>query len=410
MYSSAHNRQTYPALLALIALILPEQASGQAADPNTTVTQRPNPAYDPINIRAGSFLIAPELQVSSLYTDNVGFEEEDEDSDFSTLIEPSVGVQSNWSVHSLAFEAGGEFSIHQQEDDEDYQDAFARSDLQLEISRRQAFGLGLEARKTHVSRDDPEDVGENELTDVFRYAATGVWQQNFNRVNFRESIEVEHRDFKDGEDDQDDITYDFSLRAGYVLSPRIQVFTEGRYNIDDRIQNVDDDGFERDSDGYEIRVGSSVDITSLLFGEAFAGYRTQRFDDDNFGNETGVSFGANLSWNPTLLTSLNLTASRDFEATDEAGAASNFTTSIQLTVDHELLRNVIVSGNGFYENDDFRGDDRKEDAYGAGVGVEYLLNRNVALNAGYDFSKRDSNVAGESFEANIVQIGLTLRL
>ncbi|NJO38495.1 MAG: outer membrane beta-barrel protein [Rhizobiales bacterium] len=45
-----------------------------------------------------------------------------------------------------------------------------------------------------------------------------------------------------------------------------------------------------------------------------------------------------------------------------------------------------------------------------GGGLTYWLNRNLSVNAGYDYSERDSNQAGEDFKVNQVSVGVTLRL
>lgn len=392
-----------------LVVALPPAALGQDVDPNTTVTSRAKPGYDPLGIRAGAFIISPELRVASVYSDNVGRDEDDEQSDIATLISPIVAIKSNWSVHSLAAEVGSEIAIHKDEGGEDYQDVFANAGATIDVSRQTNLALGLNARRSHVDRDDPDDVDEDELTDLYLFGGAVGLQHQFNRIGIGATVEAQRSLYDEEEDDQDEMVYDFLLRTSYELSPRIAVFGEGRYNIEDRIQNVDDDGFERDSDGYELRLGTEIDLTAVLFGEVFAGYRVQRFDDD-FGDETGLSFGVDLNWNPTQLTSVGLTGTRDFEATDEAGAASNFNTSVALSIDHELLRNVIVSGEASYSLADFRNSDREEDTIGLGVGAQYWLNRNITLETGYRYSTRDSNQDDESFTANDFEVGIAFKL
>ena len=107
---------------------------------------------------------------------------------------------------------------------------------------------------------------------------------------------------------------------------------------------------------------------------------------------------------------VGFSATRDFEATDEGDAASNFVTEFGVTIDHELTRSVILNAEAAYQIDDFRGDDREDDTIELGAGFTYWLNRNLSFNAGYDFSERDSNQAGEDFTVNEFSIGLTARL
>jgi hypothetical protein len=402
-------------LLASSAFIIltPELALAQAqpVDPNTTVTERPRPEYDPLGIRAGSFLIFPELGITGFYSDNVGFDEDDEQSDFVTEIEPSVTFASQWSRHLLQLEAGSDIAIHADESDEDFQDFFALGNGRVDVSRQTNVVANAQARLAHEGRDDPEDAGNDELTDIYQFGGGLAVNHQINRLGFTLGGDVLRSVFDDdAEEDRNANVYDLLLRTSYEVSPRFDMFVEGRYNVEDRDDNVDDNGIERDTDGYEARLGASVDLTAVLFGEAFAGYRVQRFEEDAFDDETGISFGVDLNWNPTLLTSIGFSGQRDFRPTDEGGAASNFRTDFGITVDHEVLRNVIINGEARYQNDDFRGDDREDDSFLVGGGVTVWLNRNLSLNAGYDYSERDSNEAGQDFTVNQFSIGLTLRL
>ena len=58
--------------------------------------------------------------------------------------------------------------------------------------------------------------------------------------------------------------------------------------------------------------------------------------------ETGLVYGAGLTWDPTQLTSLSLEGEGGFDSSDVG--ASNLTHQIALRVDHELLRNVLIGG------------------------------------------------------------------
>lgn len=410
--ASHHARRLLLASVAVIcAAPVPALAQQEEADPNTTVADRARPEYDPLGIRAGTFVVLPELAVTESYSDNVAFDAEDEESDFVTQIEPSVEIQSQWSRHLLALELGSDIAFHAKESDEDYQDLFAVGTGRIDVSRQTNIGANAQLRRAHEGRDDPEDDGGDDLTDIYQFGGGAALNHQINRLGFTVGADVLRSVYDDDdEEDRNANIYDFLLRTSYEVSPRFDLFVEGRYNIEDRDDDVDDAGIERDTDGYEGRLGAALDITSVLFGEAFAGYRVQRFEEDDFDDETGVSFGADLNWNPTLLTSIGISGQRDFQPTDEGGAASNFRTEVGLTIDHELLRNLIVSGEASYQEDDFRGDDRKDETYVFGGGLTYWLNRNVSLNAGYTYSERDSNDVDQEFKVNEVSVGVTLRL
>ena len=126
--------------------------------------------------------------------------------------------------------------------------------------------------------------------------------------------------------DRDEWIYDALLRTGYFVSPRINAFVEGRYNIEKRDRNEDFGGVERDSEGWGASVGAEVDLTNLLVGEFSVGYRQQSFEQDGFDDEDGVGYGIDLTYTPTLLTTVRLGGGGDFRPTSSSGsdAESNF--------------------------------------------------------------------------------------
>lgn len=404
---------------AALALAGTVPTVAQEPSPNVPVTERSRPEYDPLGIRAGGFFIFPSVTVAETYDDNVFATPDDETDDFITLISPRVRLQSNFSRHSIGATAGGDVAFYASESDENYQDAFVAADGRLDITRDSALSGGLNFGRFHEGRDDPEDVGGTEQTDLYRYGGELAFSQAFNRINFRLTGRAQRTEFEDTEtavgpdidnSDRDNWVYDGLLRVGYFVSPRINTFVEGRYTVEDRDQDVDDAGVERGSDGWEARAGTAIDITAVLFGEAFVGFRRQMFDDPAFEDEDGISFGADLTWNVTELTTLGLSGSADFVPTTVEDAAANFRRSIGLRVDHEVLRNLLVGASARYTQDEFDAIDRTDDIIDLGASVTYLINRNFAVEGGYGFTDRSSDEATEEFSRNRVTIALTARL
>jgi uncharacterized protein (PEP-CTERM system associated) len=166
----------------------------------------------------------------------------------------------------------------------------------------------------------------------------------------------------------------------------------------------------RDSDGFEVAVGSELDITGLLFGEVFAGFTRQYFDSSDFDTQNGFSYGLGLTWNPTGLTTVGLNGRGGFLPTDTGNASTRLQSLVNVRVDHELLRNLILGGEVGYIRDDFSGIDRTDNRYEAGADVTYLINRNFSLSGGYSFTKRDSDDNAREFNRNLVTLRVTARL
>jgi uncharacterized protein (PEP-CTERM system associated) len=147
-----------------------------------------------------------------------------------------------------------------------------------------------------------------------------------------------------------------------------------------------------------------------LIGEFQVGYRRQSFDEDGFDDEDGIGYGIDLTYTPTLLTTVSLEGSGDFRPTQQDEAESNFRSSLGLDVNHELLRNVRIGAGVGYTRDEFDGIDRTDDTISAGARASYLINRNFSLDAGYTYTKRWSDDETEEFDRNLVRVGVTARL
>ena len=389
-------------------------AGAQEPDPNVTVVERPRPDFDPLGIRAGSFLVLPSLTLSETYDDNIRAEPDDEEGDFVTMVRPRVEVASDWVRHRLSLNVGSDVALYADNNEENFEDYFGTLDGRLDIRRDTTLDGSLDIGRFHEGREDVEDVEADEVTEFLRYGGRLALSQAFNRFNVRATGVVGVFDFDDVEginnDDRDRTDYDALLRLGYLLSPRINLFTEGRYHIEDRDAEIDDAGFDRDSDGWEARLGTAVDLTAVLFGEAFVGYRSETFDDPALDEVSGISFGVDLTWNPTGLTTLILAGGSDIESTSQDDASGNFKTEVALSVDHELLRNFLVGGFVAYQRDDFDGIERVDDTYSVGASLTYLLNRYLSLTGAYEFADRTSDVDAEEFTRNLITLGITAQL
>ncbi len=108
---------------------------------------------------------------------------------------------------------------------------------------------------------------------------------------------------------------------------------------------------------------------------------------------------------------MTATASRSIEDSAIVGSGGYLTTNGGLQVDHEFLRNLIVSANASYGNDSYNGVDRTDRRYGAGLSATYLLTRRIGLNTGYTYFKQNSSGAqgGQDFRVNRFTVGLVLQ-
>ncbi len=383
-----------------------------------TVATRARPELDPLGIRTGAFLIFPELSIDEIYNDNIFAENNDETDDFITSVRPEVTIESNWARHALAIAGGGDFGFYAQNSDENYQDWFGAANGRLDVSRDIALYAGGGAARRHEVRGTSEDTGGSEPTVYYEYNAFGRYDQNFDRVGLTVDAIVDRVDYTntptedDGDilnNDRDRNVYSTPVRLGFEINPDYEAFVRLSPNVRRYDQTPDEAGIDRNSWGYTAAGGLAVDFGGITFGEIYAGYLQQFYDDSDLDNVSAPTFGGALAWNATTLTTVSVAVERAVFETTATGASAYVSTSGELTVDHELLRNVILTAGGAVTNNDYEGIDRTDWFYIGNLSARYLLNRNLYLSAGYLFRHRTSDEEN-NFDQNVFRIGLQTQL
>ena len=375
-----------------------------------SVFQRPRPDYDPLGVRLGNWDFNPEITFSGSYDDNIFADEDDTTDDFILEATPAFRLQSDWNVHMLGFEGAVTGQKYIQEEDQDNVQGTGTAFGRLDVTRDDIVYGSASYRREVEDHSDPEDAGDDALTELDRYIARVGYAHQFSRVNLRVDARGQRLDYLEFPDnDRDRNQLDVGARAEYALSPRITPFVEGGFQRRDFDASVDDSGVDRDSQQYAALVGARFVITDLLFAELAVGVEHTEFDEPTFDPLTSPQVRGSLIWNPTQLTSVILQAQRTEDPTTQAGASSKVRTGVGLRVEHELLRNLLLFGEAGYRNEEFEDIDRTDHRFLAGLGGEYLLDRNFSFFANYTFEDRVSDGADAEFTRNTVMIGTRLQ-
>jgi hypothetical protein len=407
--------------LIAVAVLAAGATSALAADPEMvdqrgSVKDRPRPGYDAVGIRAGAFMILPQASVSEKYSDNIYATDANETDDFITRLGAAVAVNSNWSRHALNLNAGVSKYIYADHTGENRLDWNLGANGLLDISRDTRLDGGVVYSQLHEDRGDPNSpAAAAEPIEYDLLTANAGFGQRFNRLTARLSGGYDDYDYKDvgatgggtlDQDDRDRKEYTEALRLGYDVSPDTNVYVEGTLNQRDYDLSPPVTPTNRNSDGYSAVVGSDFRLSNLLQGEVYVGYQSQSYDQVGFDDVTGIRYGGNVEWYMTPLTTITFNAAANVEETTTAGASGFLSQSGGVRIDHELLRNLLINAQLSYSNAKYETISRTDDTLRAGLGLDYLINRNFSLGLGYDYTDKNSDVAGEDYKRN--EIGLTL--
>lgn len=380
------------------------------------VASRPRPGYDAVGIRAGSFMVYPKMDVTENYNDNIYATNTQTKSDFITTVSPDITVNSLWSRHALNLDAGVDKYWYNSNTGEDRLDWHVEGDGRLDILRDTNLTGQASYARLHEDRGLPTSPSSAaEPTEYKLFASNLAFNQAFNRITTSLIGTFNNYDYDNvakiggGTIDQsfrNRNEYSGSLKVGYLVSPDTSVYAQGTLNKRDYTDNPIG-GPNRTSDGYAAVIGSDFKLTRLAQGGVYIGYQSQSYDDPLFKSNSGLDYGANVNWFVTALTTVRLNASSTIQESTIVGNSGYKAQVVDLGADHELMRNIILSGDIGYENDNFSGIGRTDNIYSGKVGVNYLLNNFFAIGLHYGITDRNSNTSVNSYTQNI--IGLTLR-
>ncbi|MEZ5945767.1 MAG: outer membrane beta-barrel protein [Hyphomonas sp.] len=402
-----------------------EQSNYYSRDKYQAVMDRRQPEFDPEPIRLGAFLVDATALASITSNSNVFAAASNEQSDVIARVGASVAARTNWSVHQVGAEFAAyrnEFSDFSTESNTEWRGALRG---RLDVTRDFSFGASVFADRANESRTEPGS--ETSFRHPVEIDRTGVEAQaNYtnDRVRWTNSIAAIQSDFEcdclvplngiTNVDYRDRDTLEGRSRLSYAVSPNVAVFAQGTmrdesYKYDQVIGGV---VHTRDSSGYTISGGADFELTALVRGDIAVGYLSEKKDDPLYKDVDGLSVDGRMQWFPTRLTTVTFTAGRRAQDVGAFESPSVISTDVGARIDHELKRNIILSGSYRHANYDYQEADRKDDIDELGAGLIYKMNKKVHLEGFVRSLNRDSSGTSLTFDrsygVNLIGVQLSL--
>lgn len=411
----AHLRSILLVTAAILAV------SPALAEP-VGVMERPRPEYDAKGIDLGSFRLKPSFDVGAVYDTNV--------------YRTQTGKKSD-----VYYDLGFGFSL-KNETEKDMVELYGRIDRQqynvLDKENRTDWNAGIASRLgfwgrsslesdasytlTHEPRYSPDDSGGLHPTE-FAILHSGLkFNWNPSAFGFSVGYDVDRFDYHStkllgglqlNNNDRDQIRQKAVATLSYEFGPDYAVFLRGAYDMRNFRFSSDRNGYNRDSTGWRAEAGAMFFITNLLKGEIFGGYQDRSFKSTSglpYTDLHGIDYGASLHWYMTELMTVHMTASRTYNDTTLLGASATDDQKAGLSLDWEILRNLILRPHVDYTNSDFIGLNRTDRILDTGFELRWLVNEYVSLRLAYDFAKRSSNAPGQDFTDHLVSADLHFQL
>jgi hypothetical protein len=388
-----------------------------------SVFERPRPDYDPLGIRTGSFLVFPTAKLAESYDTNVFATTTNTKSDLYTTLSPGIAARSDWNVHALGFSAKADTRRYMTQANENATNFAVRGDGRLDVLRDIYALGGAGYQLLHEERSSPDSVNGKKPVEYHVTSANLGYVHELGRLGARVDASVDSFSFNNAtkstgatinQHDRDRIVYAVAPRLTYEIVPGYHAFAKLSGNGRDYVQKFDSRGFQRSSKGYEVDLGTALDFTHVVNGEVFIGYLSQFYDDPRLKTVSGLAFGGTVLWNVTQLTSVRAIVSRTIQETTQFATVGNVTTDagsylqsvFTLSLEHELLRNVLLSGLVSYVNSDYQGITRTDDQIDVSIAARYLITRNLSATADLTYTTRSSDVTGVPYDRGVAMLAL----
>jgi hypothetical protein len=381
---------------------------------DTPVKNRQQPGYEPVGIRAGSWMFSPALISGGFYDSNVFSSNAMKRSDIAAVFEPSLRANTLWERHGIDLKLDAQSTVYNQNPGLDQTNASLKGNAWFDIAHDLAVltnfqiahlneGVGTLSSPANAVQPTPYNLlsGDVSLRKEFNRLTTsiGVRTDSYQFGTTRaQNGTIINQNSRDGQ------IYAVHSRIDYAFSSTLGWFS----GVEGNERNIrGTPGHTLDSQGYRALSGFTVELTNLISGEFGAGYVQQRFVDPTIGTVEGPTYRARLTWRPTRLLDVHFNAEQLVTETADTSSVGVLANALQLGVDYELRRNVVVSFAGGYESDRFFGQLRKDHVITSDASVKYLLSRFGAVSLFHRYTARNSDIPAFSYDKHQVGINVT---
>jgi hypothetical protein len=392
-------------------------APGQTVYAGQTVTQRPRPDLDPLGLHIGDFFWFPRAEVDAAYNSNIFATQTATTSDLITTLQPGFDLLSIFPRNALNVRGGAATEFYSFHPTQNTQDGFIAVDGRWDVTAASGFYAAARADHLHLPRTSPNSPGDAaEPVTYNAYTANAGYAQTGLRVGYRADIAVQNAQYNSvprvgggtlPQSSQDNTFSQAALRGDYELIPDYRGYIRVAGNLNE-YQHTVPGGVRFNSSGYRADIGLQILPRHILYGEVYGGYLSQMYQIG--GALSGLDAGGRLVYNPTGLTTATFTGVRTIVPSNPSIGSTGsgyLASTVTGSVDHELLRNLLLNAAISYENDTFLGISRVDNVFGVAASVKYLLNRNFYLGGTYNYQQRSSQLAGFSYTINILMLRLS---
>jgi hypothetical protein len=420
----AARAQSTSVVPSVLQNFFPSGVPGYGSAAGVTVPSRQRPEFDPLGVRAGSFIIRPEVTQSFGYNSNATGTPHAKSSAVSET-EASVAANSDWGRNSLGALLTVD-SLNYLAQSSQNQTAwtasgggtydFGRDTLAVAASHQNLFESSNSINNTGLGEPLPftlDDFRASYTTQFGRYTFTpnigysllrfgnlpGVSRagvigvigsasgsQSFQNRNILVGGVTTRYEFAPNRDAVLDIR---GTNVNYI-NPQANLF-----------------GPSRSGNAVTALAGIEYVSSAVWTYRVLVGYQQREFSSPQYKAHGAPIGEASVFWTPEPRDTVSFRFIRGIEDAADANTSGYVYTGTRLSWDHEYLRNVLLQVYGGFERAAYLQSPDIQSIYEVGGSVTYLINRNVRLTGSYGYTNQQTNF-GSNYAANVALLQVHL--
>jgi hypothetical protein len=401
-------------LLALTCIVSGRvRAESLLPAPVDVAGNRPQPEYDALNIRAGSWIIAPQLRTDAGYDSNLFGTRQDPVGDGYARLSPRLDLRSDWERHALDFAASAtatRYANHPRQRSNDFalhargQLDLGRTLLTFSVSesriseRRGANGAPLTVGRPSQYRLSAQQLEVRTHLSPLALSLSASHERTIHSDLELTDGTVQSQAFRDSNQ--------WSVQGGAIYAPS----DIAAIGLVAQYRHASTSATGRSDDQASVEGRLALD-TGMLRVEADVGYLRRSFSNPALKDFDGLLWAGSVTWYPTTLLTLTARTGRTLENSAIPAVGAIDGRSWRLQADYELLRNLVLSATYGHRRQKFPEIGRRILLRNAEIRGEYRFNRTVAI-AGYaQHECRDSSDAAlvRPYCGSLIGASLTFR-
>lgn len=339
----------------------------------------------PLGLRSGGMTWLPAAEASASRSSNYNSNANSKAGMVYTIAPELVG-KSDWSRHELQIDLRGSYATVPTDTsyDKPAVQANLRGRVDFSEEMRSDIKLGWSNERQPASQSDNPGTTAVPSTVDAKTVSVGV-TRDAGLLALTARTDLTRTDYSGGtstsgatlgSDVQNNSRVVGALRATYGSQGSIRPFVEvetSRRVYDQKLIS----GSQRDGTGAAVRVGAVADVGPTLRGEISTGWGAEKTEDSGLQTMSGWLLDGSLTWSPTRITVVKVTAKSEFVPTTLAASPGAMSRSFGVTLERSLRPDIVASVGATIGAKDYFGVTQSEKDLILSTGLTYKVNRHL---------------------------------